>query len=166
MAWTQTGTNTLSTSTGFLEVTGLTKTKFNQIISHVTGSSASYVNFYGRVGNGSYDTGSNYSSRECQGGTGAENLRTGNSTFNAGLQGFSNTHGNSLHIIYNANFDGEEKLFIEFAVLASGGGTTAPFRYESYFKNTTTSGQIDQFKFMNDVDTYDADSNITVLGTD
>ena len=167
MAWSKNGTNTLTSGSNTLELTGLTKLKFNQIITHIVGASASLTDFKGRVGDGSFDSGSNYASRESQNG-GADNTRTSATTFQSGLTAYGNANAPSLHIVYGINIDTEEKLFIEFACLRNTAGAgNAPNRFETVYKWTNTSSQYDQFEYIDNTgDTYDTDSNLSALGTD
>ena len=167
IAWAKNGTDTLSSGNNVISNTGMTKYKFNQIMTHITGGSATLVDFKGRVGDGSFDSGSNYASRESQNGS-ADATRTSASTFQSGLTGYGNANAPSLHIIYGINISSEEKLFIEFAILQNTAGAgNAPNRYETIYKWVNTSAQYDQIEYINNSgDTYDTDTNMSSLGTD
>jgi len=166
-AWAKNITSTLSSGNNVIENTGMTKYKFNQFLTHIVGATATLTDFKGQVGDGSYDTGSNYASRESQNGS-ADATRTSASTFQSGLTGYGEENAPSLHIVYGINIAAEEKLFIEFACLQNtAGATNAPNRYETVYKWTNTSAQYDQFKYIdNSGDTYDTDTNMASLGTD
>tara|TARA_R110000823_G_C15625965_1_gene468128 strand:+ start:102 stop:605 length:504 start_codon:yes stop_codon:yes gene_type:complete len=167
MGWLKNITDTLGSANNIISNIGMTKYKFNQIMTYITGASG-FVDFTGRVGDGSFDSGANYSCRESQGG-GAAIARINGTFFNQGLSAYPAQYAPSLHIVYGINIAGEEKLFMEFTVLQNTAGAgTPPNRYQTDNKWSNTSVQYDQNGYIDGGvgGTYDTNTNMSSLGTD
>ena len=163
MAWAKAGSVDGDGSSAFNSST-FTPSKTMTILNFTEATTA--LNDYLTVGNTTIDTGSNYAWRSSQNGTAdstgisrSEGLINQSATSDAGEVGF--------RVIYAINISSEEKLFIHHIVdqLASGAGT-APNRREATNKWANTSNQIDIVGSYTASGTYNANSNITVLGTD
>tara|TARA_R110002124_G_scaffold286069_1_gene465824 strand:+ start:559 stop:1152 length:594 start_codon:yes stop_codon:yes gene_type:complete len=165
MAWTKNTTDTLVSGNNVISNTGMTKYKFNQILTNITGASGS-TDFTGRVGDGSFDSGTSYSCRESQ--NGSQSARVSGTFFNQGLTGYGSSNAPSLHIVYGINIAGEEKLFMEFTILQNTAGAgNVPNRYSNFNKWINTSVQYDQFEFIDAAgQTYDTDTNLSALGSE
>lgn len=166
MAWNKNATNTLVSGNNEMALTGLTKKKFNVIMCHIVGSTPSFIDFKGRVGDGSFDSGTSYATRENQ--DGSEATRVSAQYFASGLTAYPSSNANSLTIVYAINIAAQEKLFLEWRVLGNtAGAANAPSRSEQAYKWTNTSVQFDQYEFINaSGETWDTDSNISAIGTD
>ena len=160
MAWGKAGTTTLSSSGSNMEITGMTASKFNQILCHVSGTSAS--TFCETLFNS--DTTSSYANRASQNG-GTDFTRINSTDLNM-FESYSNTTGAFL-ISYFVNIATEEKLGISFSVReGTTGAGNAPARDENAYKWTNTSAQITSSSFTPQSGTVNTDSNLSVLGSD
>jgi len=168
MAWAKLGTTTLASPTSSLDITGTTPAKFNTMMLHTTGSQAS-VGTSGafRLGNGSFDSGSNYASRESIN-SGSDGTRTSQSNMYC-FPNHSSGSDNGFLVGYICNISSEEKLIIWFQTVDdtnSGSGSIGD-RMEAVGKWTNTSVQADQIQMYNSLSrTFSTDSNFTLLGTD
>jgi len=124
------------------------------------------VNWNFRVGNGSIDTGSNYSDRHSTNG-GADTT-----SINANRIGdvLGNQPNDRFGVMYFANLASKEKLMqghiMDYGV-AGAGATTAPDRVEIVAKWTNTSNVIDTVQLLDDgTDVMAAGSELVVLGWD
>jgi hypothetical protein len=163
MAWAKstsvdgTGASTYTSAT-------FTSTKFMTILNFTEATTA--LNDYFRVGNTTIDTGSNFAWRSSQNGTAdstatsrSEGLINQSATTDAGEIGF--------RVIYAVNIASEEKLFIHHIVdQVSSGAGAAPNRREATNKWANTSNQIDVVGSYSASGTYNANSNISVIGSD
>jgi hypothetical protein len=160
MAWAKAGTTTLSGSGANMTLTDMTASKFNQILCHVSGTSAS--TFCETLFNS--DTTSSYANRASQNGA-SDFTRTSQSDLNM-FESYSNTTGAFL-ISYFVNIATEEKLGISFSVReGTTGAGNAPARDENAYKWTNTSAQITSSSFTPQSGTVNTDSNLSVLGSD
>jgi len=164
MAWAKLVTNTTDSSpTSYTTTipTGDEKT-FNQILNHDLIDPTTLPRM--QLGDGSVNTGSVYADRWSV--TGGSDNTDVSKTFLL-LSGNSEAI-NIFNVIYMINISGEEKLGILFHVNnKAAGATNAPLRTEIVFKMAYTSGQLDTVHMLNsNTDTYDDDSNTSILGTD
>jgi hypothetical protein len=160
MAWGKAGTTTLDATAANMTLTDMTASKFNQILCHVSGTSAS--TFCETLFNS--DTSANYAGRASQAG-GADFTRTSNTDLNM-FESYGNTTGAFL-ISYFVNIATEEKLGISFSVReGTSGAGNAPVRDENVYKWTNTSAQITTSSFTPQSGTINTDSNLSVLGSD
>ena len=163
MAWIKAGsvdgdgTSTYSSSV-------FTPSTFTQIMNFTEATTA--LNDYMRLGSTTIDSGGNYAWRYSQNGA-------ADGTGTSRTEGFSNQSATNdagevgLRIWYIINIAGEEKLGIGNIVdnVASGAGT-APNRKESTCKWVNTSNQFDIVGSYTASGTYNANSNLSALGSD
>lgn len=166
MAWAKNGTPDTLTATGDdVTISDLTSVTFNFFIWNVlpTGTGNHDVM---RVGNDSIDSSSTYATRYSgNGGTDATFVSQ-----TRGLIGYNGDTDNDLGIAFGINIDSEEKLFI---TNVSNGGTstgaaTVPSREVAVFKWTNTTDQYNQSQILQESGSgdWEADSNLSALGTD
>ena len=160
MAWAKHGTETLAGTADSVTSTG-TATKFNVVMSHLFPSGADtfrYLRF-------NSDGGSLYARRfSINGGSDG----TGESVVlvNTGI-----ADGDNFNLSYHGNISGEEKLGILWVINSTDlGASNAPQRGEFVLKYVPSplTDTLDSIEYYNDnagVD-YEANSNISVLGTD
>ena len=162
MAWAKAtsvdgdGTSAFSSST-------FTPSDFMIILNFTEATIA--LNDYLTVGNTTIDTGSNYAWRSSQNG-GADSTATSRSEGLINQSATSDAGEIGFRVIYVVNIESEEKLFYHHIVdnVASGAGT-APNRRQAANKWANTSNQIDIVGSYTASGTYNANSNISVLGT-
>jgi hypothetical protein len=160
MVWAKAGTTTLSSSGSNMEITGMTASKSNQILCHVSGTSAS--TFCETLFNS--DTTSSYANRASQNG-GTDFTRINSADLNM-FESYSNTTGAFL-VSYFGNITTEEKLGISQSVrVGTAGAGNAPARDENAYKWVNTSAQITSSSFTPQSGTVNTDSNLSVLGSD
>ena len=158
MVWIKAGSTTLSGSGANMDITSMTASKFNQILCHVSGTSAS--TFCETLFNS--DTGYNYANRASQnGGTDFTRINSGDLNM---FESYSNTTGAFL-VSYFVNITAEEKLGISFSVREGTTGANAPARDENVYK-WVISAQITSSSFTPQSGTVNTDSNLSVLGSD
>lgn len=163
MAWNKstsadgTGASTYTSAT-------FTSTKFMTILNFTEATTT--LNHYLTVGNGTIDTGSNYAWRSSQNGA-ADGTGTSRSEGLINQSGTTDSGEVGFTVIYVINIASEEKLFIHHIVdqIASGAGA-APNRREAANKWANTSNQIDVVGSYSASGTYNANSNISVIGSD
>ena len=151
------GTSAFSSST-------FTSSEFMMILNFTEATTT--LNDYFRVGYNTIDSGSNYAWNSSQNGstnsTGtsrSEGILNQSATTDAGEVGFM--------LIYVSNLASEEKLFIGHVVdQVSSGGGTAPNRREGVYKWANSTNQINIVGSYTASGTYNANSNITALGSD
>tara|TARA_R110002012_G_scaffold311813_1_gene521577 strand:+ start:164 stop:745 length:582 start_codon:yes stop_codon:yes gene_type:complete len=161
MAWRKAGTTTLGSAGSTITVSSLSSNKFMNTMHHQFASSGTPACSY-RMGNGSLDTGSNYTLRKSENGGSDETLTS------IARADFAGGTPSTLGIGYVINIASEEKLGIYFAVEQSTAGAgNAPNRRETVAKYTNTSDEIDTYGMVNLASgSYDTGSNATVLGSD
>ena len=163
MAWAKNGTpNTLSGTSDTITISDLTSTKFNQLISHQLASGNISADY--RLGNGSIDSGSNYSSRVSDDG-GTDGTATSDNRMRVHPNGAGADIFNTGYIV---NIATEEKLAMSFSIDNSGTGAgNAPSRREGVSKWVNTSNQFDQAQVYNSqTGNYTVDSNLSALTGD
>ncbi len=158
MAWGKAGTTTLSGSGANMDITSMTASKFNQILCHVSGTSAS--TFCETLFNS--DTGSNYANRASQNG-GTDFTRINATDLNM-FESYGNTTGAFL-VSYFSNISGQEKLGVSSSVREANSAVSAlpEFDEVGYLWNTTD--QITSMSFTPQSGTVDTDSNLSILGS-
>lgn len=156
MVWAKNGTVTAVSQS----LTGLTATKFNQIMNHVI-DNGSAIDVDLRIDNLSTST---YAYRESDNGSAdATNVSQTEFTLDdatGATERFS--------IIYGINIAIEEKLFISHTVDANTAGAgTAPQRVEAVGKQSGTSTAWTRLDILEtQAGAFTSDSNLTILGTD
>ena len=168
MAWAKNGTpHTLGSAADDLVISDLTSTKFNMIMIHIP-YAANYNQPSTRMGNGSLDSGTNYTERHSFNGA-----ADGTGVNQTQIQHWPNPilpDDDIFFIDYIINISTEEKLSIGFGVDSGAvGAGTAPNREESVGKWANTSNQYDQISMYNAGGTSNSfaiSSNLSALGTD
>ena len=163
MAWTK-ATSVDGDGTSAFDSGAFTPYLFMQILNFTEATTT--LNDYLRVGNTTIDSGSNYAWNSAQNGS-------TNSTDTSRSEGFINQSATSdagetgFRVHYIINISSKEKLLLGYVMdqVASGSGT-APNRREVACKYVNTSAQIDIVGSYTASGTYNANSNISVLGTD
>lgn len=164
MAWQINGTpDTLGAAVDTVTIADLTPFKFNVFLSNMIKDGAGPETKH-RVGNGSIDSGSNYTTRT--------NLNGGSDFTNVNRDSMEPEDGsnydNSFLVHYVINISTEEKLFI-FAqeVRANVGASVTPVRNQAVGKWADTSNQFDQAQLLNvDAGSFGINTNFSALGTD
>ena len=117
-----------------------------------------------RTGSGSVDTGTNYSRRIAKN-FGGDGTQLSDDNINPAYPDNPNNFFLNMFIV---NVSGKEKLFISHLVdQSTAGAGTAPNVYENVSKYTTTSGQIDRFRFLTaGGGTWSSTTKATIWGAD
>ena len=165
MAWGKNGTpNTLTSAGDTITISDLTAKKFNVFLSHIIGVASSSALGNIRVGNGSVDSGSNYTNRMSQDG-GADGTYASESYIFGTYAGGSPYDNDKFQIVYGVNIGTEEKLFILFGIdFNATGSSSVPSRQQVVAKWTNTSDQYDNVQEFST--SYDTGSNLSAFGTD
>ena len=155
--WKELARTTLGSSSSTIDVTSLPNKRYYMILN----TQDYYA--YGRVGNSTVDTGTNYAERYSFQGTGETAVPNYNwITMQAGggVDGFG--------VTYWANYSTKEKLHIGHYVDKNAtGAANAPKRSETVGKWTNTSNPIDRFHLnTQDANTFSSGSEVVVLGWD
>jgi len=164
MAWLKLDSDTLTSSSTAITLSGFTSKIFNVFMHQKFVNVAIDASF--RVGNGSIDTGSNYSNRHSlNGATDATNTSL-SYMLNSGGGGTDAEEG--FTIAYMINISDEEKLELAFNVFNNADGAgNAPNRGEQTNKWANTSNQFDQLQSVSiSVGSFATDTNLALLGTD
>ena len=163
MAWGKAGSTTLSSSGDTLTTSTFTPSTFNMFMVHVlkTGGNA---RGFGRVGNNTIDTGSNYAYGRSPNGGAKSNFTSQSVLYTPDVEDTST----EFHVGYYLNISGEEKLFIMNIIQDGGSGAgNDPDRAKEVSKWANTSSQINIQQVYNTAGgDLDTNSNITVLGSD
>ena len=164
MVWDKSGTTTLGSNSGTIDLTMLSTT-FNTFMVHALQNGT--LDSKMRFGVGGVDAGTNYASRQVANG-GSDGTGTSGTEIDVGVGGYSH---DSFHVGYFVNISGEEKLFIEWLVMRNTAGAgTAPMREEVAAKWVNTAAQADTIQYLESGTGAATDiatnSNLTVLGTD
>ena len=158
MAWVKSGTETLTSATTSITLTGLGSNDFYTCFCHIVsgvGNSQAELQF----GNGGLE-GSGYLFQQDKNGTEAS------ASANTSVFKMHNTSAqqDKFYVSYIANPSTEEKLFIGYLVDSNGTGNTNPNRTINFGKLAYTSNQIDQIK--NQSSNLQDGTNLTALGSD
>ena len=161
MPWNKNGTpDTLTSAGDTLTISDLTAKKFHMIMGHTLWSTNGGVRIIF-----DNDTGNVYAERRSvNGGSDVTTTSTNNIDFWA-----DNTKRDAMHIGYICNIDGEEALFIGFAMnQGSTGAGTAPDRREIVGKDsgTTQFTRVDLDNENPSLGDILTDSNMSMIGTD
>jgi hypothetical protein len=153
--WVELGRHTLTGGTSTLEVTGLADKRYLMLLSHRIGSMEAIQRFNG-------DSGSNYSYRRTNDGS---DHNTGTSkTQLVNLVGWNTTEFN---VSYVANLASKEKLVLGHTIADRGAGSgTANSRNEFSGKWANTSDAVNAVSMSTISGSFDADSELVVLGWD
>jgi|10_taG_2_1085330.scaffolds.fasta_scaffold35998_2 hypothetical protein len=164
--WKEIGRTTLGSSNATIDVASLDDKRYYMVLTDITDSN-DWGNVFQRLGNGSYDSGSNYSYRYSA--NGASGV-TQDCKDTQGTYGDAGETGEKFIVSYLANLDSKEKLSIHNGVgrgTGSGAGN-APNRWESVDKWTNTSNVINQIQtgMYSSCRTFNSGSEVVVLGWD
>jgi hypothetical protein len=153
--WVELGRHTLTGGTSTLEVTSLADKRYYMLLSHKIGSMEGVTRF-------NSDTGSNYSYRRTNDGF---DHNTGTSkTLLANVVGWNTTEFN---VSYVANLASKEKLVLGHTIADRGAGAgTANSRNEFSGKWANTSNAINAVSMNTLSGSFDADTELVVLGWD
>lgn len=159
MAWAKNGS---VSEVDPIDLSITTPTKFNILMNHNIASGVTDINY--RVGNGSVDTGTNYSTRYSS--NGASDLTS--TSADRIIIDAGDVNPDSFVISYFINISSEEKLFISFQTdQGAVGAASAPDRLEIAAKWANTSNQIDAIQvYERSPGTLTSDSNLSAIGTD
>jgi len=161
MVWAVNGTQTATGSPTTYTISGMEKTTFVQILNNDFIDPITIPRW--QMGDGGIETGSVYTWRRSYNGN-----TDGISVNQTEMDLIGNSEcDNFFAMAYMINISAEEKLLLHSSMNHNNNGAgNAPFRAEIVFKIVFT-GQVDEIKMTNsNTDTYDANSNISVLGTD
>jgi hypothetical protein len=161
--WVELGRTTLGSSSSTIDVTSLADKRYYMVLHNVVGKNTVTVDDGIRLGNGSFDTGSNYARRRnVNGGTDS----TATSQTSALLA--SSDANPQFDISYMANYSSKEKLGITHRVHQGGTGSgSIGNRQEFVWKWANTSNPIDRWQFWSGgSDTFNTGSEVVVLGWD
>ena len=163
--WVELGRTTLGGTSTSIDVTSLSDKRYYMILSDFQNPSGNEIAYY-RLGNGSFDSGSNYAVRQSGDGA-ADGTATSNSQ--AYLNGTG--HGSGIEhfdVTYITNYSSKEKLAIGHSVdQGAAGATTAPQRDEGVWKWVNTSNPLDRIqRRTGSAVTYASGSEVVVLGWD
>jgi hypothetical protein len=162
MAWAKNGTpDTLTSGADTITISDLSANKFNILLTHqlITSSGVGGELIFDN------DTGSNYAQRrKLNGGSETTNTNHDHIGFVA-----DNSAGDQFGVGYISNIDGEETLFIGFAMDQGGtGASNDPDRRELVAKDsgTTQFTRIDIQNINPGSGDFLTDSNLSVIGSD
>ena len=160
--WVELGRTTLGSAGDTITVSSLADKRYYQVL--VDAQVDSDVNQTFRIGNGSADSGSNYSNRYSSNG-GSDSTTTSQSQTVSSAQAansllFSNT--------YISNLSGKEKLGMTWGVSSdSSAASASPDRRESVWKWVNTSNPLDVIQAYNSsTGSYQTGAEVVVLGYD
>ena len=159
--WVELARTTLGSGNANITVSSLADKRYYMVLGDYRSSSA--INANGRLGNGSADTGSNYAERQSDNG-GTDSTLTSQSS----APQFGTLAGNiGFGVEYITNLSGKEKLGISHSVEQNTAGAgNAPNRNEMTWKWVNTSNPLDVVERRTSVNTYNANSEVVVLGWD
>jgi hypothetical protein len=165
MAWSKAGSQTLTSAGDALTVSGMTASKFNQVMSNVLLDSTTVYGYF----TFNSDTSSVYASRNSANG-GAETTATSGANSSTIWQTLDTAGEEAFTVMYTCAIVGQEKLSMFFNVDndAGVGAGSAPNRRESVFKYvpspdaTVTSVELNNAGSGN----YAISTNISALGSD
>ncbi len=156
--WVELGRTTLGGTADTITVAGFSDKRYYMVLAHSINSGA-IANFF-RTGNGSVDTGSNYSQRRQKNG-GSDTTQT-SAVYWQGQNPGSNSN-TGFGVGYLANLSDKEKLFMIHHTRA----TSTPERVEVVGKWANTSNPLDQFNMLNvESGSYASGTELVVLGWD
>jgi len=163
--WVELGRTTLGSSNANIDVTGLSSKRYYMLLLSGLGHSGAPTDGYYQLGDSSFDTGSNYSSRYSYNG---DEGYTGNLT-KMYFDGGSNIKNNTFTVGYLTGHSSKEKLYYGHHVTQeTAGAGNAPFRGEQASKWANTSSPITRIRALTDSSsqTWNSGSELVVLGYD
>ena len=157
MAWGKAGSTTTTSSASSMDSGTMSASKFNQILCHVSGLSAS--TFCETKFNSST---SGYDSVAKQN-NGTDFSRLSQSDLNM-FESYSNTTGAFL-VSYFSNISGQEKLGVSSSVREANSAVSALPEFDEVGYVWNTTDQITSMSFTPQSGTIDTDSNLSILGS-
>ena len=161
--WVELARTTLGSANSNIDVTGFTDKRYYMVLTNTLARSADSTEEDTVLGNASFDTGSNYSTRLSQNGV-ADITFTSQGSFNSNI----GSNSQCFHTAYFSNLSSKEKLMISHkAEQKTAGAGTAPSRFEYTGKWSNTSNVMDRIRqYTGSGDTFNTGSEIVVLGWD
>jgi len=163
--WVELGRTTLGSSNANIDVTGLSSKRYYMLLLSGLGHSGAPTDGYYQLGDSSFDTGSNYSSRYSYNG---DEGYTGNLT-KMYFDGGSNIKNNTFTVGYLTGHSSKEKLYYGHHVTQeTAGAGNAPFRGDQASKWANTSSPVTRIRALTDSSsqTWNSGSELVVLGYD
>lgn len=159
--WVELARTTLGGTSTTVTATSIANKRYFMVLENLFGTAA--VRPRRRSGNGSLDTGNNYSSRNSSGGASdATQVSQPSIPFNSTTQSTP-----YFHVSYLANLSAQEKILLGHSVNQNTlGAGTPPTREEAIGKHAFTSNPLDQIASLTTVSTFAAASEIVILGWD
>ena len=165
--WVELGRTTLGSKTSPMTVASLADKRYYMVLSSALADGTNRAAAVRRLGNGSVDTGSNYSSRRND--NGALESTNVNVTVPA-IVNLSSDKTPQFAVDYVSNLSSKEKLGITHLILQNtAGAATAPERAESVWKWTNTSNPLDYYEITREPTEsgdWESGSEVVVLGWD
>jgi hypothetical protein len=165
--WKEVGRTTLGSKTSPMTVASLADKRYYMVLSSALADGTNRAAAVRRLGNGSVDTGSNYSSRRNDNG-GLESTNT-NVTVTGNVN-LSSDKTPQFAVDYVSNLSSKEKLAITNIVLQNTAGAgTSPQRAESVWKWTNTSNPLNYYEITREPSEsgdWESGSEVVVLGWD
>lgn len=157
--WVELGRTTLGSTQTSVDVTGLANKRYYMVLGSLSHNGS--IDVTARLGNGTFDSGTNYADRRSEnGGADAATTSRGNMII-ADIASSTET----FNVGYISNFSTKEKLMMTQHVNQSTAGAgTAPQRTESVGKWANTSNSLDRFQY--DSGSWLSGSECVVLGWD
>ena len=160
--WVELGRTTLGSPNSNIDISSIPDKRYYMILTDIHGSSGT-DNIHYRVGNGSYDSGTNYAYRYNTNGASESTSTSVNHIIGGAVPSIP------AFTIYNvANLSAKEKLWVGSTTnTGTAGAANAPNRREFVSKWANTSNVIDQIRATTTVSsTWDSGSEVVVLGWD
>ena len=164
--WKEIARTTTGSALSTISVGSIPDKRYYMVLTNIVGKTSDGVNWQTRMGNGSIDTGSNYSMRYSLNG-GSDSASSGSDSIQAGT---NPTDLPQFNVAYIANLAGKEKLYMSHDVnQETAGAGNAPKRGEytgKYFGNL--SNALDTIGATTGSSSYplNSGSEIVVLGWD
>ena len=161
--WVEVGRTTLGEASSTIDVTSLPDKRYYMVLAYCDRDLVA-TNTAMRMGNGSFDSGANYSNRYSSDGA-ADATNTSQTSMFGQLVADTNPN---FSVGYLTNHSASEKLWMNWVVhQRTAGATTAPTRREIYSKHAFTSNPIDQLQFATlNSNEFQSGDEIVVLGWD
>jgi len=165
--WVEIGRTTLGSTSDSITVSSLADKRYYLVLSDAIQLAAANINVKKRVGNGSLDTGSNYSFRQSLDGA-ADTTGVSQTSISPSLAGSSAADTHVFDIGYWANLSSNEKLYQGWQTnVQIAGAGTSPRRREIAAKWDNTANVMDTIGIFNDDGgDYKTGSEVVVLGWD
>ena len=165
--WVELGRTTLGSKTSPMTVASLADKRYYMVLSSALADGTNRAAAVRRLGNGSVDTGSNYSSRRNDNGA-LENTNVNVTT--PAIVNLDSDKTPQFAVDYVSNLSSKEKLGITHLILQNtAGAATAPQRAEAVWKWANTSNPLNYYEITREPSEsgdWEAGSEVVVLGWD